>query len=153
MEQLIAATDGSCLGNPGRGGWAWYINNVTWRAGGAERTTNNQMELVAVLELLRFTADRPETSLLIFCDSKYVIDALERWRHGWKRRGWRKADGKEIANKDLFVQLDAALNGRSVTFEWVKGHNGHPLNEKADRGARSAAEAIRDGRPINAGPA
>ena len=147
--QTVVATDGACVGNPGPGGWAWYIDENRWAAGGKPGTTNNQMELVAVLEVLQETGD---DELLVLCDSKYVIDALTKWRFGWKKRGWRKADGQTIANKDLFTALDAALVGRKVTFEWVRGHNGHPLNEAADVRARASAEAIRDGRNVITGP-
>ncbi|CAG7601630.1 ribonuclease H [Leucobacter soli] len=138
---LTAAADGSALGNPGPAGWAWYIDDDRWRAGGWPRATNNQGELMAVIDLLHATADRDEP-LHVLCDSQYVINSVTQWMPGWKRRGWRKADGKPVLNRELLEQLDAALQGRDVTFEWVKGHAGHPLNEAADLRARSAAEAF-----------
>ena len=149
---LTAAADGSALGNPGPAGWAWYIDDSQWRAGGWPRATNNQGELMAVLDLLHATADADTEPLLILCDSQYVINSVTQWMPGWKRRGWRKSDGKPVLNRELLEALDAALAGRSVRFEWVKGHAGHPLNEAADARARSAAEAYQAGREPNRGP-
>ena len=137
---IIAAADGSALGNPGPNGWAWYIDDENWAAGGSPHGTNNQGELQAVLELLRATAGTDD-ALLIMCDSKYVIDSITKWMPGWKRRGWRKADGAPVLNRDLMESLDEAMRGRKVTFEWVKGHAGHDLNEAADERANAAAKA------------
>ena len=148
---IIAAADGSALGNPGPMGWAWYIDDDSWAAGGAPHGTNNQGELTAVLELLRATSDTEEP-LHIECDSRYVIDSVTKWMPGWKRKGWRKADGKPVLNRDILEQLDAALSGREVTFEWVKGHAGHPRNEAADVRANGAALAYRDRSPVASGP-
>lgn len=148
---LTAAADGSALGNPGPAGWAWVIDDARWRAGGWPRATNNQGELMAVLDLLRSTADVDEP-LRILCDSQYVINSVTKWMPGWKRRGWRKADGKPVLNRELLEELDQALAGRNVTFEWVKGHAGHPLNERADDLARAAAQAFQGGREPNQGP-
>lgn len=137
---ITAAADGSALGNPGPNGWAWYIDDSNWAAGGSPHGTNNQGELQAVLELLRATAGTNE-SLLIMCDSKYVIDSITKWMPGWKRRGWRKADGAPVLNRDLMESLDEAMQARDVKFAWVKGHAGHDLNEAADVRANSAAKA------------
>lgn len=137
---IIAAADGSALGNPGPCGWAWYIDDQNWAAGGSPHGTNNRGELSAVLELLHATAGVDEP-LRILCDSKYVIDSITKWMPGWKRRGWRKADGGAVLNRDLMEALDAAMQGRDVTFEWVKGHAGHDLNEAADQRANAAAKA------------
>lgn len=137
---ITAAADGSALGNPGPNGWAWYIDDDNWAAGGSPHGTNNQGELQAVLELLRATAGTDE-SLLIMCDSKYVIDSITKWMPGWKRRGWRKADGGPVMNRDLMESLDEAMQGRDVKFAWVKGHAGHDLNEAADERANAAAKA------------
>lgn len=137
---ITAAADGSALGNPGPNGWAWYIDDDNWAAGGSPHGTNNQGELQAVLELLRATAGTDE-SLLIMCDSKYVIDSITKWMPGWKRRGWRKADGGPVLNRDLMESLDEAMRGRDVKFAWVKGHAGHDLNEAADERANAAAKA------------
>lgn len=148
---IIAAADGSALGNPGPAGWAWYVDEGCWAAGGWPESTNNRGELTAVLELLRATAGAGE-DLLVQADSQYVINSLTRWMKGWKRRGWRKADGKPVLNDDLMRQLDEALRGREVRFEWVRGHVGHPLNEAADARARAAAAAHRRGTAVPAGP-
>ena len=133
---IIAAADGSALGNPGAAGWAWYIDSEQWRAGGWPRATNNQGELMAVIDLLHATAHRASEPLTVLCDSQYVINSVTQWMPGWKRRGWRKADGKPVLNRELLETLDQAMQGRQVQFEWVKGHAGHPLNEAADDRAR-----------------
>jgi ribonuclease HI len=148
---IIAAADGSALGNPGPAGWAWYIDDASWHAGGWKNATNNRGELMAVLDLLRSTAEADD-DLKIFCDSQYVINALTKWMPGWKRKGWKKADGKEVLNKDLLESLDEALRGRDVEFEWVKGHNNHELNEAADDRARAAATAYQKGTSVPEGP-
>lgn len=148
---IVAAADGSSLSNPGPAGWAWYISDDAWAAGGWELGTNNMAELMAVLDLLRSTAHLTEP-LRILCDSQYVINSLTKWLPGWKRKGWRKGDGKPVLNVDLMRELDAALQGRAVEFEWVKGHAGHAMNEAADLRARAAAASFRDGTPLNPGP-
>lgn len=134
---ITAAADGSALGNPGPNGWAWYIDDANWAAGGSPHGTNNQGELRAVLELLLATAGTDE-KLLIECDSRYVIDSVTKWMPGWKRKGWKKGDGKPVLNVELMKAIDAAMEGRRhrVHFEWVKGHAGHELNERADELAR-----------------
>jgi ribonuclease HI len=149
MERTLIAADGSAAGNPGPGGWAWYVNDDHWSAGGEPGTTNNRMEISAVIDAISAN----NGALHILCDSRYVVDAATGWMRGWKRRGWCKADGTEIKNRDLFERLDSVLAGRDVVFEWVRGHNGHVLNEAADVRARSAAEAVRDRREIRTGPA
>jgi ribonuclease HI len=148
---ITAAADGSALGNPGPAGWAWYVDDATWAAGGWPHGTNNQGELMAVIDLLEATAGEPD-DLRILCDSQYVINAVTKWMPGWKRKGWRKADGSPVQNLDLLRRLDAALTGRQYAFEWVRGHTGHELNEAADIRARAVATAYRSGAPIDAGP-
>jgi ribonuclease HI len=148
---IIAAADGSALGNPGPNGWAWYIDDANWAAGGSPHGTNNQGELQAVLELLRATAGTDE-KLLIHCDSRYVIDSVTKWMPGWKRRGWRKSDGGPVLNRDLLEGIDEALRGRDVEFDWVKGHAGHPLNEAADERANAAAKAYQQKQEPTRGP-
>ena len=148
---IVAAADGSSLANPGPSGWAWYIDKDHWAAGGWPRGTNNMGELTAVLELLRATKDVDEP-LRILCDSQYAINCCTRWIPAWKKRGWRKADNKPVQNLDLVKQLDEELAGRRVTFQWVRGHTGHALNERADELARAAATAYRDGTPVQVGP-
>ncbi|MDO6142584.1 ribonuclease HI family protein [Paenarthrobacter aurescens] len=149
---IIAAADGSALGNPGPAGWAWYVDDSCWRAGGWPHGTNNQGELMAVLDLFRSTAHVPQEELLILCDSQYVINCITKWMPGWKRKGWRKADGKPVLNVDLLKDIDQAIVGRKYTFEWVKGHAGHDLNEAADERARAVATAYQQGVAHRAGP-
>ncbi|MDM4762649.1 ribonuclease H [Galbitalea sp. SE-J8] len=148
---ITAAADGSALGNPGPAGWAWYIDEEHWAAGGWPHATNNRGELTAVLELFRATAHTGE-DLHVLCDSQYVINCITKWMPGWKRKGWRKADGAPVLNVDLLRELDAAIEGREYRFEWVKGHVGHVLNEAADARARAVAEAYRAKRDIPTGP-
>ena len=151
---ITAAVDGSSLGNPGPAGWAWVISEDCWDAGGWPSGTNNLGELNAVLELLNATAQAglADEDLHILADSQYAINVISKWSPGWKKRGWVKADKKPIKNLELIQEIDRAMQGRTVTFEWVKGHAGHPLNERADDAARSCAEAYRDGRVIPTGP-
>ncbi|MEL4505173.1 ribonuclease HI family protein [Luteococcus sp. H138] len=149
---ITAAADGSSLSNPGPAGWAWYIDDNTWAAGGWPHGTNNMGELMAVLNLLQQTAVAPEETLLIQCDSQYVINSVTKWMPGWKRKGWKKADGKPVMNVDLLKEIDRLLVGRSVKFEWVKGHAGHEMNEAADARAQAAARAYRDGTAVPSGP-
>ncbi len=149
---ITAAADGSALGNPGPAGWAWYIDDDTWRAGGWPHGTNNMGELKAVLDLLESTAHRPDEPLRVLCDSQYVINSITKWMPGWKKKGWKKKDGKPVLNVELMQALDAAMAGRDVRFEWVKGHAGHELNEAADVRARAVATAFQTGRPAPEGP-
>jgi ribonuclease HI len=149
---ITAAADGSALGNPGPAGWAWYVNDDCWRAGGWPHGTNNQGELMAVLDLFRATAHLPGEDLRILCDSQYVINSVTKWMPGWKRKGWRKADGKPVLNVELLKEIDRALIGRKYTFEWVRGHAGHDLNEAADERARAAATAYQQGLAVPQGP-
>ncbi len=148
---LTAAADGSALGNPGPAGWGWYIDADRWACGGWPHGTNNMGELTAVLDLLQQTAGTDE-DLHVICDSMYVINSVTKWMPGWKRKNWRKGDGKPVLNVDIMKALDAALQGREVRFEWVKGHAGHPLNEEADRLANGAALAYSQGREPDPGP-
>lgn len=148
---IVAAADGSALSNPGPAGWAWYVDDDTWAAGGWPHGTNNQGELMAVIDLLESTAGESD-DLRILCDSQYVINAVTKWMPGWKRKGWRKADGSPVMNLELLRRLDAALAGRDYAFEWVRGHNGHALNEAADERARGAATAYQRGTAVPTGP-
>ena len=148
---IRAAADGSALGNPGPAGWAWYVDDNCWAAGGWKHATNNQGELMAVLQFFRAT-EHLDDDLLILCDSQYVINAVTKWMPGWKKKGWKKADGKPVMNLDLLKEIDAAIVGRRYRFEWVKGHANHPLNEAADSRARAVSEAYQRGTPIPSGP-
>ena len=148
---ITAAADGSSLGNPGPAGWAWYVDEDTWDAGGWPQGTNNLGELTAILRLLEATAETGE-ELHILADSQYAINVVSKWRLGWKKRGWTKADKKPIKNLELIQEIDRAMEGRRVTFEWVKGHAGHHMNERADDLARACAEAYQAGRTPEPGP-
>lgn len=152
---LVAAADGSALGNPGPAGWAWVVDDQRWAAGGWDHATNNQGELTAVIELLTQASDEP--SLKILLDSQYVLKSATVWIPGWKRKGWRKGDGKPVLNVELMQQLDALLEarraaGHKTEFEWVKGHAGHELNERADKLAQAAARAFQAGNAPDTGP-
>ena len=146
VELVEAFTDGACLGNPGPGGWAALL-----RWGGHERllsgadpaTTNNRMELMAAIEAL--AALKRQAPVRLSTDSQDVQRGITEWVPRWKRNGWRTADGKPVANQDLWQRLDGLVAGHSVAWEWVRGHSGHPENERVDQAARAAAERVRAG--------
>lgn len=143
---IVAATDGSCDPNPGAGGWAWTIDQRRWKAGAVPRTTNNAMELRALSELLAAVpADRP---LLVHVDSRYALSAVCHWAPGWIAGGWITSSGKPVLNRDLIEAILDMVEGRQVKLNWVKGHAGHPLNERADQ---LATNAMRAGQPAGPG--
>ena len=148
---IIAAADGSALGNPGPAGWAWYVDDTCWASGGWPHGTNNMGELMAVLDPLQQTAHLDD-ELHVFCDSTYVINAITKWMAGWKRKGWKTGSGQPVKNIELMKALDEAMRGRRVKFEWVKGHAGHELNEAADQRANAAAAAYQRGGVADPGP-
>ncbi len=136
----VVYTDGSCLGNPGRGGWAWAVEGGPRQSGGEPHTTNQRMEVTAVIEALRALPG----AVHVVSDSIYVVNCFrQRWWEGWLRRGWRNSQGKPVANRDLWeVLLPLVLEGgRPVTFEWVKGHSGDTMNDLVDLMAVEAATA------------
>lgn len=139
--EVLVWTDGACQGNPGPGGWAaviqWEDGVVRELSGGRPLTTNNIMEMTAALEGLRAV---PRGSLVcVVTDSRYLHDGMTSWLAGWKRRGWRTASGDPVKNKELWLELEAAVGGHErVRWHWVKGHIGHSLNELADQLAVSA---------------
>ena len=134
MKHVDIYTDGACSGNPGKGGWGAvlkYGSAVREMAGGEQETTNNRMELTAVIKALEALKEPCDVTLT--SDSKYVIDAIQkRWVYSWKSNGWRKADKKPALNVDLWEQLLSLLEVHTVNFVWVKGHAGHPENERCD---------------------
>lgn len=146
MVELKAFTDGACSGNPGPGGWGVVLQAINAGEivkerelfGGAGETTNNQMELMAAISALE-TLDRAST-ITVVTDSSYVKDGVSTWIHGWKRNGWKTAAKKPVKNVELWQRLDAAQARHNVTWEWVKGHAGHPENERADALARAGME-------------
>lgn len=138
-------TDGACSGNPGPGGWACvlvYGEHVKQLAGGAKETTNNQMELTAVIEGLRQL--KHPCRVHIYTDSKYVMDGAEKWLEGWKKNGWRKADKKAVLNSGLWQELDRELQKHEISWTWVKGHAGHEQNELVDSLAREQSELYKN---------
>lgn len=140
MKTIRLYTDGSCHGNPGPGGWGAILE---WEgrerelSGGAPATTNNRMELQAVIEGLN--ALKESCTVDVYTDSKYVMDGMKSWIHGWKKRGWKTADKKPVKNVELWQALDEAVGRHRVQWHWVKGHAGHPQNERADALANAAA--------------
>lgn len=134
MKEVKIYTDGACSGNPGKGGWAAilvYGNNEKELVGGCEETTNNRMELSAVIEALKALKEPCEVYLTT--DSKYVCDSITKgWVYNWEKNNWKKADKKPALNVDLWKAFLPLLENHKVTFNWVKGHNGHPYNERCD---------------------
>jgi ribonuclease HI len=126
-------TDGACRGNPGPGGWGAILrfNGVEKElSGGEAATTNNRMELTAVIRALE--ALRQPSKARVYTDSQYVQKGIKEWIHGWKRNGWKTSDKKDVKNKDLWIELDELRKRHEIEWHWVKGHAGHPENERAD---------------------
>ena len=137
-------TDGACSGNPGPGGWGAILRwggHEKELSGGEPGTTNNRMELMAAIMALE-SLKRP-CAVILHTDSQYVRQGITSWIHGWKRKGWRKADGGPVLNADLWQRLDAAASRHSVDWRWVRGHAGDPLNERADALARAGVPGRR----------
>ncbi len=137
-------TDGSCLGNPGPGGWAFIATNgkeIAERSGGESDTTNNRMELTAVIKAL--TAAKKHDALEIHTDSQYVKNGMEKWVKQWKNNNWKNAEKKPVKNKELWQQLDELAQTKNITWVWVKGHAGQEMNERCDELARNAAETFK----------
>lgn len=138
-----AFTDGACSGNPGPGGWGVLIIDGDERReiyGGESGTTNNRMEMMAAIEALRATAD--VETLALYTDSQYLKNGITSWIKNWKKNGWRTSDRKPVKNKDLWLMLDETLAGRTVEWHWVRGHDGHAENERADALARAGLASI-----------
>ena len=149
MTELLAYTDGACSGNPGPGGWGALLiakkgDTVLKERelnGGAPETTNNRMELLAAISALE-ALERP-SALTIVTDSTYVKNGVTSWIHGWKKNGWKTSAKKPVKNEDLWRRLDEAQLRHEVTWEWVKGHAGHPENERADALARAGMKPFK----------
>jgi ribonuclease HI len=138
--ETVVYTDGACLGNPGPGGWAWAIPGGPYASGAEAHSTNQRMEITAALKAL----EELKGPVLLVSDSTYVVNCFrDRWYEGWKRRGWKNTAGKPVANRDLWEPLlEVALDpGRSVRFDWVKGHSGDTMNDRVDFLATTAAVA------------
>ena len=149
--QVILYTDGACKGNPGPGGWAFVLQHpksgkILERFGSESDTTNNRMELLAVIEGLKTLTKRSQVELVSY--SKYVLQGLEDWIPKWKRNGWRRKEGnswKPVKNVDLWQELDELVSLHELTFQYVPGHSGHPFNERCDELAGLAALAVKNG--------
>jgi ribonuclease HI len=140
LPHVEIATDGACKGNPGPGGWGAVIRSGDREkelSGGENPTTNNRMELMAAIRALE--ALKKPCRVTLSTDSKYVMDGLTKWIHGWRKNGWKTADRKPVKNADLWQLLIAASAPHRIEWKWVRGHNGHPENERADKLASDAA--------------
>ncbi len=151
MKQVDVFTDGACKGNPGPGGWGVLLRMGSHEkelSGGEPQTTNNRMEMTAVIKALN--ALIVPCAVTVHTDSRYVIDGMTKWVSGWKKRGWVNASKQPVKNADLWHDLIAAVARHKVSWQWVKGHDGHVENERVDRLASNAAEAAgkgKSGRP------
>jgi ribonuclease HI len=143
-EKVIIHTDGACSGNPGPGGWGAILDyNGTRKelSGGADNTTNNRMEITAAVEALNALKRPCKVSMHV--DSQYVKDGITKWIHGWKKNGWKTADKKPVKNVELWQALDKAIQPHEISWHWVKGHDGHADNERADELAREGMRPFR----------
>jgi ribonuclease HI len=141
---VIIYTDGACSGNPGPGGWGailQFSGQEKELFGGDKATTNNRMELMGAIAALE-SLTRP-CPVVLYTDSQYVQKGIKEWIHGWKKRGWKKADGKPVINADLWQRLELAAKLHKVDWRWVRGHSGDPMNERADGLARKGTESVR----------
>jgi ribonuclease HI len=144
MSVVVIHTDGACSGNPGPGGWGAIMDYNGVRkelSGGAADTTNNRMEITAAVEALN-ALKRP-CKVEMHVDSQYVKDGITKWVHGWKRNGWKTADKKPVKNVELWQALDEAIKRHEISWHWVKGHDGHPENERADELAREGMKPFK----------
>ena len=143
-DHVIIHTDGACKGNPGPGGWGALLEYDGRRKelfGGEPHTTNNRMELVAVIRALE--ALKRESDVAIYTDSQYVKNGIEAWIHAWKRNGWKTSDRKPVKNADLWVELDRLVHGHDIRWHWVRGHADTEGNERADALANRGVDAVR----------
>ena len=144
MKKIEIHTDGACLGNPGPGGWAALLRHGEVErelAGGEAATTNNRMELMAAIMALE--ALKAPCDVVLSTDSQYVQKGIGEWLPNWVRRGWKTAAGEPVKNQDLWQRLEAAARPHRIAWTWVKGHAGHPENERVDQLARAQAERLR----------
>ncbi|TFF17771.1 ribonuclease HI [Jiella endophytica] len=143
-DRVEIFTDGACSGNPGPGGWGAILRfrgNEKELSGGEAVTTNNRMELLAAIEALK--ALKRACAIDLYSDSSYLRDGITKWIFGWKKKGWKTADGKPVKNVELWQALEEEKDRHDVTFHWVRGHAGHPENERADALARAGMEPFK----------
>ena len=146
MKTVTIYTDGACSGNPGPGGWAAVLSfggKTKELSGHMPNTTNNRMELQAVISGLAALKPDSATPVEVHTDSKYVQQGMQSWIHGWKRNGWKTSDKKPVKNADLWQQLDALAQKFDISWHWVKGHAGHPENERADQLANQGIDELK----------
>lgn len=151
MKEVVAYTDGACRGNPGPGGWGVVLKfraRVKELCGGEPATTNNRMELTAAIRALEALKER--CAVHLYTDSVYVRSGITEWLPNWRRRGWRTAGRKPVKNQDLWEQLAGLADRHDVTWHWVKGHAGHPDNERADELANEGLEHALNRRAVGA---
>jgi ribonuclease HI len=143
MKHIEIYTDGACSGNPGPGGWGAILRHGKHEKeifGGECETTNNRMEMMAVIKALEALKDRSRVDL--YTDSKYVMQGITEWLAGWKARGWKTADKKPVKNQDLWERIDSLILKHEIKIHWIKGHAGHPENERADALARAGISSL-----------
>lgn len=146
LAHVLLFTDGACSGNPGPGGWAYILKHPASgkereESGGEAMTTNNRMELMAVIQGLNALKSRSRVEL--WSDSQYVLNGLKEWMAGWKKKGWKTAGKQPVKNQDLWMKLDELKDQHDISFHWVRGHNEHPENERCDALAVAARDAAR----------
>lgn len=149
LREVLLFTDGACSGNPGPGGWAFILRDPVTKkeftdSGGQSETTNNQMEMTAVIKGL--TALKRSCHVHLYSDSNYVLQGLQTWMHGWKKKGWVRIEGgkkKPVKNEDLWRELDVLIARHKMSYHHVRGHSGHPENERCDQMAVAASEKYR----------
>ena len=145
MKKVQIYSDGACSGNPGPGGWGALLRcgeNEKELSGGLDNTTNNQMELEAAIQALRALKEPCEVDF--YTDSKYVSQGISTWIKGWKKNGWKTASKKPVANKEQWIELDELASKHTINWHWLKGHAGHPENERCDELAREAVQRQRE---------
>ncbi len=144
MTEVTIYTDGACKGNPGPGGWGAWLKSAGHERelfGGEPLTTNNRMEMMAVIEAL--AALKSKSAVTLYLDSEYVRNGITTWIHAWKRRGWKTADNKPVKNVDLWQRLDTLAQAHKIEWRWVRGHTGDPGNERADALANQGVASVR----------
>ncbi|WP_199553604.1 ribonuclease HI [Sandaracinobacteroides hominis] len=144
LPEVRITTDGACKGNPGPGGWAAILQSGSHEkelTGAEALTTNNRMEMTAALKALE--ALKKPSHVTLVTDSRYLMDGMMKWLNGWKKNGWRNASKEPVKNADLWMALDRAAKPHAIEWQWVKGHSGHPMNERADALANEAIDSLR----------